>query len=140
MVLSEHQQTNAAIVENYLNLFRQMRFDEWGDSVLHPNATFRVMYPINGEMNVTNGRDNIVANFSPLRDLIREIHYTDTAVYQTTDPNVVVAVQTIHATANIGAEYHNGLVWIITMKDGQIFELQEYLNPSVYEAFLAALS
>lgn len=83
---------------------------------------------------VHSGRDNIVALFRVLPDVMSEVRLETTSVEQTSDPEVIyVRTQTAFTFASDGYVYRNDILHRLQIRNGQIAQWTEFMDNTLRE-------
>ena len=133
MNTNEDTERNAVlhIVEMFLPLFSQQRWDEWID-LWADDGMLEFPFAPSGRRNSYVGKTEILAYMMPLagKMKIEEVSYHN--VYSMLDPKIVCMELGIKARiVKTGAPYNQRYISIFEMKDGKVWRYREYWNPMV---------
>jgi ketosteroid isomerase-like protein len=102
-------------------------FDLFADDVV-----MEFVYAPPGTPPSLRGRQAIIDSFRGYGEIITLDRMSDSKVYPTQDPGVVILEYASHGTgAATGKPYHQNYVSIVTIRDGKVVHWRDYSNPLV---------
>jgi ketosteroid isomerase-like protein len=78
-----------------------------------------------------HGRNAIERTMGEAFEVWEEVHFTGPTLYETTDPDVVIAETSGNIKLSTGGHYRNTFIMLFFFSEGKITLWREYLNPLV---------
>jgi ketosteroid isomerase-like protein len=103
------------------------------------DGRFAVAYPQDGFPAEVRGTDQLAALLGGFLGAADHLEQRDTALHQTTDPDVAFLEFSWHATLKDASAYANRFVSRVTFRDGRLFDVLEYYGERAHAGMLEKL-
>jgi len=118
-----------AVVERLLELVATGPSEQMAD-LFAENAVFEAPYAPPGVPAVEHGRETFRAHLRQGAEIQRFHGIEDVRIYETSDPEVVIAEYLVRATiTGSGKQFDSRLVLVARVRDGLIVSSRNYANP-----------
>jgi len=112
----------------WLDHFAEAEFDQYPGTIAE-DFTFYLPFVPPGVPNVIEGREKVREVLENTVQGRSKITFSDVRIMRTEDPELVVATANGQATMANGNIYRNSYVFFTRIRDGEVLEHTEYLNP-----------
>lgn len=117
-----------ALMNAWLACFDEGKFDAFPGTV-SPDFVLRLPFVPEGVPSEIKGRDAARAALEASARTRTKIAFSNVRILRTEDPELVVTTCDGEATMGSGKIYRNSYVMFTRIKDGEVLEHTEYLNP-----------
>lgn len=117
------------VFERFIDLSAKSAYDELAD-LFAEDAVIEMPFAPPGFPTTSQGREVFRARFASVRDLWTTERIDPVIVYDTTDPDVIIAEVTLHQRLiKTGTAFSASYIMIMTIRNGEIVHSRDYSNP-----------
>jgi uncharacterized protein len=117
-----------ALVSEWLDVLPEGRFGEFSGRI-SDDLALRLPFPPPGVPTEFRGRDTVQGILNKTAEGRSPLKFYDVVTLRTEDPELYVTTCRGEATMNSGKSYRNSYVIFTRIRDGEVLEHIEYLNP-----------